>query len=142
MYALNILNGLANSYLLLIYWGFSAGTTNYMPYVILIASLLLHFVCSGISLFRSKIGAAISLACALPILFWQSQLMGDAFSGSLIVFIVFFLLVGLCWMLIFKAIKIIINKDVYWKSPGMATDKKWKLFFSILPFSVLLLYLL
>lgn len=92
IYGLNALNGLANTYLLLLYWGFSAGPANYLPYVIITASLSLHFVCTVISLYRPKISAAISLACSLFILFWQSQLMGEALKSGqtgLIVFILF-----------------------------------------------------
>jgi hypothetical protein len=142
MYVLNILNGLANTYLLLLYWGFSAGPANYLPYVILIASLLLHFVCTVISLFRPKIGAAISLICSLAILFWQSQLMGDALNGGKIGLVVFLLLAGFSWALIFKSVKILINKDIYWATPNVSIRESWKPIFSMLPFTVLLLYLL
>lgn len=142
IYGLNALNGLANTYLLLLYWGFSAGPANYLPYVIITASLSLHFVCTVISLYRPKISAAISLACSLFILFWQSQLMGEALKSGQTGLIVFIILVGLCWMLIFQALKILINKEIYWTSPNLNVNKKWKSFFSILPFSVLLLYLL
>ncbi len=142
MYGLNALNGLANAYLLLLYWGFSAGPANYLPYIILAACLFLHFVCTVVSLFRSKIAAVISLACSLAILFWQSQLMADALSGGKIAVIVFLILVGSCWTLIFKSLKILKNKEIYWESPNLGVKERWKPFFSVLPFSVLLLYLL
>ncbi|TLU92022.1 hypothetical protein [Dyadobacter sediminis] len=142
MYGLNALNGLANAYLLLLYWGFSAGPTNYLPYVVLTASLLLHFVCTVISLFRPKINALISTVCSLVILFWQSHLITDALNGGKIGILMFLLLVGSCWTLIFKAIKILIDKEISWASPNVSVKERWKPVFLMLPFSVLLLYLL
>jgi hypothetical protein len=142
MYALNSLNGLANAYLLLLYWGFSAGPASLLPYFILGASLLLHFVCTVVSLFRPKVGAVASVLCSLVILFWQSGLLGGMLDGGWIPIAVFTLLVGACWMLIFKAIKILLNKNIHWESPNLAVNERLKLFFSILPFSVLILYII
>jgi len=142
MYALNSLNGLANAYLLLLYWGFSAGPASSLPYVILGACLVLHFVCTVVSLFRPKVGAMVSLVSSLAILFWQSQLLGDMLNGGWIPITVFTLLVGACWILIFKAIRILLDKNIHWGSPNPTVKKKVKPFLSILPFSVFLLYLI
>lgn len=142
MYALNSLNGLANSYLLLLYWGFSAGPASLLPYIILGASLTLHFVCTVVSLFRPKLGAVVSVVCSLAILFWQSGLLGGMLNGGWIPITVFTLLVGACWILIFKAVRILLDKNIHWGSPNSAVKEKMKPFFSILPFSVFLLYLI
>lgn len=142
IYYLNIFNGLANAYLLLLYWGFSAGPLNFVPYIVLGACLLLHFVCTVVSLFRPKVSAVISLLCSFPILFWQSQLMGDVRSGGSIGIMVFLILVGACWVLIFTAVGLLLNKDVHWISSNLTVKEKFKPFLSVLPLSVILLYLI
>lgn len=142
MYALNSLNGLANAYVLLLYWGFSAGAASLLPYVILGACLVLHFVCTVASLFRPKVSAMVSVVSSLPILFWQSQLLGGILNGGWIPITVLALLVGACWVLIFKAIRILLDKNVHWRSPNPTVKEKMKPFFSMLPLSVLLLYLI
>lgn len=142
MYALNSLNGLANAYLLLIYWGFSAGPASLLPYVMLGACLVLHFVCTVVSLFRPKVGAMVSVMCSLALLFWQSGLLGGMLNGGWIPITVITLLVGACWILIFKAIRILLDKNIYWGSPNPTVKEKMKPFFSILPFSVFFLYLI
>lgn len=60
-YALYFVAGFLQLWLLLFYWGFSAGPANALPYIFLLAFLVLGLIASSLSLFLEKPGALAAL---------------------------------------------------------------------------------
>jgi hypothetical protein len=69
-YALYFVAGFLQLWLLLLYWGFSAGPANVLPYILLLAFLELGLIASGLSLFLEMFGALAAVLGAAVGLCW------------------------------------------------------------------------
>jgi hypothetical protein len=142
IYTLCLLVGLPNLYILLLYWGFSAGPANYIPIVSFFSALLLYFVCSIVNLFLPKVGAIVSVVCAVLTLVWQVAIFVDSLNKDPKGVFVISILLALSSYLIYESVKILLNKSITWQTTDTNIKEKWKPFFALLPYTVLLLYLL
>ncbi|WP_460966043.1 hypothetical protein [Spirosoma litoris] len=142
IYTLCLLVGLPNLYILLLYWGFSVGPANYIPIVSFFCASLLYFICSIINLFLPKVGATLAIACTTATLVWQIAAFVDSLKQDPIGGLVFGFLLALSSYLIYESVKLLLNKSITWKTTNTSVKEKWKPFFAILPYTVLLLYLL
>ncbi len=83
LYLLYIIASISNLYLILFYWGLSAGFSNTLPIAALIGSALLFVVASPIVVFNVKAGALIGLLCCSVILFYNAFfLFGTITTGN------------------------------------------------------------
>src|SRR5215470_10409842 len=69
-YALYLVAGFLQLWLLLLYWGVSAGPANVLPYIFLLAFMELGLIASSLSLFLEKPGAVAAVLGGVVGLSW------------------------------------------------------------------------
>jgi len=139
-YILFLVSGVLNLYLLLLYLGFSAGFSSYLPVFAILGALLLFAICPWLTLYKPKIGSLVGLICLMPIVLWHlAAIVNGVFNSSkdnrtsaeeLVVFSMLFVVAALASLL---AVKTLREESVGWDSSDKSIKHSTKLILLLIP---------